>query len=105
MDLQYSSQFIIHSIKNHSNGELEHIVKNFYEILEIKEFSKKKLYVIFMLMYYFQDIREHILSVQTNQKWNHFINNVLDKQTLKHLNFKLNSLEYVNQCLDEFVIS
>jgi preprotein translocase subunit Sec63 len=63
------------------------------------------LYTLFMLIYSFNEIKEHFLNYEHQHlKWKQFIDNHLSRLTLEHINFKLNSNEYVTECLNIFFI-
>jgi len=111
-ELKYDSRFIVR--------ELDELIPNSFmtlprikkmndlfkiKIIQADHWDKEKLYLIFMFIFYFEPIKKHINGYPNqNKKWINLFTNHLKGIILKHINFELNALEFVNECLDLFFI-
>jgi len=109
--LKYDNCYILKTINKMIPKECEEYtrIKNmksmFEDALTKDPWNTEKLYILFMVINSFEEIKTHILEYKgQHQKWSLFITLHLNQVTAKHMNFTLNASEYVKECLDMFFI-
>mgnify|MGYP006153186175 CR=1 FL=1 len=109
--LKYDHRYILKTINKMIPEECKECtrIKNmkimFENALTKDPWNTKKLYILFMMINSFEEIKTHFLEYEgQHRKWSLFITLHLKNVTEKHINFTLNAKEYVNECLDMFFI-
>ena len=112
LELKYNVHFILtelQSVLPEGSGKFLRIqnMKELFQktVLNKDPWNKEKLYLIFMLIHSFDTIKQHIIQYPgQNLKWKKLFTEYLPSKLEEHMNFKLNSAEFVCALLDLFFI-
>jgi len=112
LQLKFDSRFIIEELSKHVPENLLSLwrIKNMNDMFKVHiikndAWDKEKLYLIFMLIHYFECIKKHVIEYHNQHlHWVVFINQYLSGLVTKHINFELNAFEFTSECLDVFFI-
>ena len=109
--LQYDKRFILNISQRTIPDECSNLPRTqtmlhvFENVLKQEEWHHDKIYVLLMLIYSFEDVKEHVIAYENQpQKWIRFIGIHLDRIATEHMDFKLSVSEFVRVSLDMFFI-